>query len=185
MKQTKYQYAYRSNSSKLHLKVGEVLRNPNNSFSNFRIYQEYPVKSLVSTYSNSRHRFDWVILDLQLVIECHGKQHFVKADFGGKRDGSEVDNLKAIQERDLQKKNAAIEAGYTYIVIPYSDIKIIDEKYIWDLYEQEKNTQPFIEETKIEKVNLYKEKQKELARLYRQKQYQKYKQFKQKGKDHG
>lgn len=139
MKTSRFRYSYRQNASKLHKAVGKVLRN-SSILGDFEVYQEYPVDRINTNYPNSRHHFDWVVPGLNLVIEVHGAQHFKVVRFGGTQEDAEEAFLNG-QTRDLAKKRAAIEAGYTYIMIPYYDIKNVSEEYIYKLIELAKDEQ--------------------------------------------
>ena len=153
MKHKRFQYQYRQSASNLHQKVGNILRT-SNLFKTKRIYQEYPCHLINSSISNNRLRYDWVVLDLHLIIECHGLQHYQQTDFSGKLTEEQTKNqFNKLQNRDSLKKIKAIEAGYTYIEIPYSDKDIITEDYIFNLYQDNFNKKEIIEEQK-EDVNL-------------------------------
>lgn len=103
--------------SKLHLLIGKLLKQ--NIFSNYRILEEYPVVKVNPLYKNTSHRFDWVILDLKVIIECHGKQHYSPVNFGGISNELAIERLSSQKVRDQNKAQAAINAGYTYLEIPY------------------------------------------------------------------
>ena len=133
MKSSRFKYAYRDSASKLHRAVGKALRG--NIFGGFKIYQEFPVSKVNPTFRDNRCKFDWVILDLKMVIECMGEQHTIPVRWSKETSQEEaIDNLHSIQTRDLKKKQAAEDAGYIYITIPYDDLKLIDEEYLWDKY---------------------------------------------------
>ena len=138
MKASRFRFSYRENTSALHKAVGEVLRS-STLFSGHQIYQEYPVVRINTNYSDSSHHFDWAIPGLFLVIECHGKQHYSPVDFSGKAEDGGIGALQDTRRRDNQKKNAAIEAGFTYIEIPYTAEKLLTEEYIWGLYQENLN----------------------------------------------
>lgn len=133
MKSSRFQFQYRESASKLHRTVGEVLRK---SFSGYRVYQEYPVSRINPSYRDTSHHFDWVILDLNVVIECNGEQHESISCFGGTDCLSALENLTATRRRDIRKMEAAIEAGWTYIVIPWYDISRIDSSYLWTMIQE-------------------------------------------------
>lgn len=175
MKISRFKYSYRQNSSKLHKKIGDLLRKKGGYFSTYKIYQEYPVNKINPGYSNSSHKFDWVVLDLYLVIECHGKQHYYPVSFGGIDQEQAIDNLASQKYRDNQKMDAAVNVGFTYIVIPFMDYDKIDEDYILRLYKNNLNNIPLIEKKKEE--NKYEDDIKERAKKYRREQYRKQKRF--------
>lgn len=167
MKNSRFNYQYRQSASKLHVAVGECLRQ-SAIFSGYQIFQEYPVIRVNPTYSDSSHHFDWTLPDICLVIECMGAQHFHPVLFGGEIEQA-LFSFQDGKRRDRSKKDAAIQAGYSYIEIPYWDQDKITEQYIWDLYQSNKN---------IELVDLPKtrhEEQLEKARQYRKQQYNKLK----------
>jgi len=174
VKERRFRYSYRYNSSKLHKRVGDTLRS--GVFSGFKLFQEYPVNKVLDSYPSGRHKFDWVILDIGLVIECHGEQHYKPVSFGGREDTGAGQRFKEQVERDRIKKEAAEEAGFTYIAIPHWDYKIINENYIWDLYQQNKNVK-VVEKPQKAPDDPWKEKQKIYAREYRQQAYQRQKEW--------
>jgi len=159
MKTKRFQYSYKENASRLHKKIGEVLRNKNSVFAPFKIYQEYPVSKINTSYKNNRHKFDWVILDLFIVIEGMGEQHTKPSTFGGISKEQAEENFIDQKYRDTVKMDAAIEAGFTYLSIPYTDLDNINDNYILDLYNKHKNNN--IIEQKIDTVKeRFKQKQK-------------------------
>jgi len=97
-----------------------------------KVYQEYPVSRVNTYYPNNSHHFDWVIPTLRLVIECHGKQHYDIVDFGGEGYDAALEAFKAGQSRDSEKREAALSAGYTYVVVPYTDSTKVSEDYLID-----------------------------------------------------
>lgn len=139
MKTSRFQEVYRENASKLHKVVGDTLKN-GNIFSGYNIYQEYPVDKIYPDYPVSTHHFDWAIPDLFLVIECHGEQHYNPVRFGGISEEEATSNFLHQRHRDNMKMDAAIKAGYTYLVIPYGDIDQVNESYLWAMYQKLKNT---------------------------------------------
>jgi len=176
MKTSRFQQEFRSNASKLHKKIGDALRSPTSPFAGFKIYQEYPVSRVNVSYRNNAHKFDWVILDLKIVIEAHGEQHYKPVQFGGISIDEAISNFKLQQNRDKIKQAAAEETGYTCISIPYSDLKLINTDYIWNLYQKNKIIEQIQEPPK--EINEYKEAQKERAKEYRKEQYEKQKEWK-------
>lgn len=115
-KTSRFKHAYRSNASKLHKNVGEIIRN-HPLLKHYKSYQEYPVNRINPNFPDGKCKFDWVILDLKCVIEVHGQQHYARSDFFHKTEGEFEAQLK----RDQEKKDAAEHAGWTYIVVPYNE----------------------------------------------------------------
>jgi hypothetical protein len=120
VKDSRRKKAYRKNASKLHKAVGNMLH-ASPIFSNYRIYQEYPVNMVSPYFDSGREKFDWVIMDLMVVIECHGQQHYKPVRFGGmSQEEAEVKFVQQIR-RDMAKKDAARKAGWTYVVFKYDE----------------------------------------------------------------
>jgi hypothetical protein len=170
MKSSRFQWAYRESASSLHRAVGETLRN-STMFSNYQIYQEYPVNRVSPDYPESSHHFDWVVMDVFVVIECHGKQHYEAVDFSGKAEDGGIGALQSTRRRDNKKKQAAIEAGFTYIEIPYTDEKLITEEYIWGLYQENLNETELRRDQPIQEEDPYHTRRLEAAREYRKQAY--------------
>jgi hypothetical protein len=118
-KQSRLKKEYRSNASKLHKAVGDMLH-ASPIFSNYRIYQEYPVNMISPYFDSGREKFDWVIMDLMVVIEAHGQQHYQPVCFGGIPKEEAKQKYKEQVIRDLKKKLAAQKAGWTYVVFKYN-----------------------------------------------------------------
>ena len=79
------------------------------------------------TYKSNRERFDWAILELKVIIEVHGQQHYKQSTFGGDPLKAEK-RFKEQQERDKLKEQAAREAGWGYLAIPWYECTLtIDE----------------------------------------------------------
>ena len=138
--------------SKLHIKLGEILRN-SEIFKRFKIYEEYPVKKINPKYNSAQHRFDWIIMDIFLVIECHGKQHYQPVEFGGIDSAISVGNFHSQRIRDRDKMQAALDVGFTYIEISYNDYNNITDKLIWEKYQESLNTQETTVPVKQKKQN--------------------------------
>lgn len=169
MKSSRFRYSYRDNASSYHKAVGDCLRG-SSLFSGYRIYQEYPVQKINPSYSSAVHRFDWVILDLKLVIEVHGEFHDRPITIGGITEEQAADNLYKQQQRDNAKMDAAIDAGYAYIIIRHSDIRRLNDEYIWQLY------QSAAEDTVQKEPTLsYKDTIKQQQREWRKEQYRRHK----------
>jgi hypothetical protein len=175
LKTSRWKHAYRSNASKLHIAVGELLRN-SKFFSGYEIYQEYPVNYIWEDFHSGKEKFDWVIQGLKVVIECHGEQHYKPVDFSGKLSEDQVvSNFKDIQFRDKLKADAAAKAGYTYIEISYKD----EPTEVWLLEQIATNFSPLPAVSKPEPSQEEKDKRK--ARLNKAKEYRKVRYNKLKG----
>jgi len=120
MKQSKIPSKLQKSASALHKAVGEVLTS-SKVFENFEIRQEYRVSAINPSFPSNREKFDWVILGVKVVIECHGKQHTVPARFGGISQEEAERKLRQTQDRDYEKQKAAEEAGWTYIIVQYNE----------------------------------------------------------------
>jgi very-short-patch-repair endonuclease len=121
MKSSKIPTDLNKNASKLHKHIGELLVE---IFPGYEIRQEYCVSKVNPEFPSNREKFDWVILKLNVVCEIHGEQHYSPTCFGGISEDEAKKNFIKRQEVDLQKENAAREAGWAYIVIPYWNNKI-------------------------------------------------------------
>ena len=170
MKSHRFQTRYRANASKLHRAVGEALRDPTGFFAGHRTYQEYPVKRIDPSFFSGLYKFDWVDLDLRLVIECHGAQHYKKTDFGGRGPQQAEENFAFIQASDYSKKCAALRAGWTYIIVPYWEQDLVSPQYLWAKYQEDFNE--LLPETPSKKPESeYTLRKRAEAREYRKRQY--------------
>ena len=170
MKQRRFRRSYRQTASALHRVVGRALRFEGGPFESHKCYQEYPCNKVDVTFNNSRRKFDWVVLDLKLVIECHGRQHYEDVSHFGV-------SYKDQAIIDCRKQYAAITAGFTYIVVPYYEQGFVTPEYLWDKYQESYNdTPPPVAVKKIESE--YDRQRKEKAREYRRARYQQQKLFK-------
>lgn len=170
MKQRRFRRSFRQSSSALHKVVGRALRFESGPFESHKIYQEYPVNKVDVTFGNPRSKFDWVVLDLKLVIECHGRQHYEEVPHFGV-------SLADQRYADICKKTAAKQAGFTYIVVPYYEQGEVTPEYLWDKYQESYNNTPpprVAKKTESE----YDIQRKEKARKYRKAQYQRLKRLK-------
>jgi len=111
---------FRSNASKLHCSMGELLES-SKYLKGYRIFQEYPVNRISAYFDSGREKFDWVILDIKVIIEMHGPQHYQPVTFGGiPKEEAEL-NYNHQTNRDESKRRAAEEAGWIYIVFKYDE----------------------------------------------------------------
>lgn len=78
----------------------------------------------INPKTNSRLYYDNEILDLNIIIEVHGKQHYEEildsCWWIGKR--TPKDFLEDLQYRDKYKKEYAINNGYLYLELSYIDV---------------------------------------------------------------
>lgn len=132
-KQSRRKQEYRQNASEGHQVIGNLLHS-SKYFANYKIYQEYPVHTLNSAFKSGREKFDWVILDLHIVIEFHGQQHREAVRFGGISQEEAEDNLKNQKIRDLAKRAAAEAVGFSYVVFWYDEE--ITEDFLLDKIEE-------------------------------------------------
>jgi hypothetical protein len=131
----RFRFSYRENASKLHREIGEALRDPLGPFARYKIYQEYPVWKVLPSYWPKSHRFDWVILDLKIVIEGMGMQHVKEVRFANNQTIEEIqDTFSAIKYRDNEKMTAAVQAGFTYLEVPYDSLGRISSDYLFNLF---------------------------------------------------
>lgn len=76
-----------------------------------------------SNYNNIKLPYDNEITDLKLIIEVHGKQHYIPCSWHtltAKRNGTSTQiEFQKQKGRDLYKKEYAINQGYEYLEIPY------------------------------------------------------------------
>lgn len=168
-KDSRFQYAYRKNASKLHKAVGEVLRN-DERLAHIPSFQEYHVNKVNPDYLSGAHKFDWVIPRLKVVIECHGRQHYEVTAFDGDIDKA-VDSFREMKERDQAKKEAALAADWAYIVIPYTHEKRVTGDLIFDRLEEARDELRQYREEHAEEIRQKEEaeKQKKLAILAEEK----------------
>lgn len=119
MKSARLRYRSSKTASRLHLAIGQILRT-HDLFKNLQCYQEYPVKRINPSFKSNRERFDWVIKDWNVVIECHGAFHTHEIPWGNREEAKII--LKKQQRRDEVKKQAAHDAGWTYIALTDKEI---------------------------------------------------------------
>ena len=120
MKSARLRYSYRKSASSLHRTIGNILRT-HELFKNLQCFQEYPVKRINPKYKSSREKFDWIILDWSVIIECHGAWHYEKIPWGNQTEATV--KLQKQQQSDEAKKQAALNANWTYIALTYQEIE--------------------------------------------------------------
>lgn len=121
MKRSKTPTELAANASKLHKRVGELLTSDESPYRFYEVRQEYSVSRVNELYYTNREKFDWVILGLKVVIEIHGEQHRRPVCFGGMTMDEAKRNFKKRQRVDEEKRLAAKEAGWAYVVIWYTE----------------------------------------------------------------
>jgi hypothetical protein len=123
-KRTKNPSNLAKNASKLHQTILELLTSEESPYKSYNIRQEYRVSEVNPTFKSNREKFDLVILDLKICIECHGKQHEEPVTFGGMSKEQANKIFIAQQDRDELKRLAAVEAGWGYLVVWYYEINL-------------------------------------------------------------
>ena len=174
MKVRRFRQDYRETASSLHKHIGEVLRN-SPLFCHHKIYQEYPV-DMIDPKVSGRYKFDWVVLDLMLVIEVHGEQHYQPVDFGGQGADVAEASYQEIKYRDRIKKGVALDAGFSYIEVPYHEIDQVDDEYLWKKYQA--NPPIFLPSPDPPEITTKKLEILDRMKQYRREQYKKSKDFK-------
>jgi len=129
----KNQFYFYENASSFHNKVRDVFVN-DKFFKQLGCYQEVPLSFLVDNYPNNFDAVDWWIDELGIVLELHGKQHYVSTAFTKNISYQEKQkNFFNIKYRDNRKKTFLINSGYEYIEISYKQAGKIDSSYIKQL----------------------------------------------------
>ncbi len=102
----------RENSSKLHKTARELLK---------KMFPVHTILEEVNLPGSSQKRSlsaDFVLLDLKLMIEVHGEQHYKFNSFYH----SSVFEFVRSKKRDTNKKQWAELNGFTLIVLPFNKI---------------------------------------------------------------
>jgi DNA-directed RNA polymerase subunit RPC12/RpoP len=86
--------------------------------------------SPISPYTGRKLRYDNQVLELSIIVEVHGEQHYKPHSFSTTPCDIETMNKKLTdyQKRDKFKKEYALSHGFSYLEIPYYDIR--NGKYI-------------------------------------------------------
>mgnify|MGYP003657107040 CR=1 FL=1 len=105
-------------NSKFHNGVREIFAT-DSFFRNMSCYQEVPVWELAEGYYARNQHYDWYIEELNLIIELHGAQHYKVVNYGNIGAGEAERSFRKQQERDNNKMQAALNAGYRYKEIHY------------------------------------------------------------------
>ena len=104
------------NTSKLENEVENVLKTNNINF----IFQYSP------NWAN-KFRYDFYLIESNIIIECQGEQHYYPVDFGGKGEEISKQNFKNNVENDIRKYNLAIENGCKILYYTKEKLKKNDE----------------------------------------------------------
>lgn len=123
------QYKLIDSASKFHNRVRNIFcTDP--FFNSLSCYQELAVVDLVPDYLFTSHHFDWYIDEIDTIVELHGAQHYHMSNFGNLGYDQALSNFKKGQQRDSQKKHAALDAGYNYIAIHHKYYPKLDGKLL-------------------------------------------------------
>lgn len=111
-----------SKTSMLEEKVSKYLE----SFG-YHVLHEYQCTLLppsLKQYNNQKLPFDNQVVELNLIVEVNGKQHYVCNSWHrltAQRNGTTPEyEFEQQQNRDLYKKSYAIQHGFFYLEIPYT-----------------------------------------------------------------
>ncbi len=161
MKNSRLQFEYRENASSGHKKIGDLLRS---AYPFNKVYQEYPVSRINPDCKNTKYHFDWVILDLCIVIEVHGQAHYFPVQFGGISEDQASEAYMDTVFRDKQKEAFARQAGYSYVVIPYTELKDISQEKLISFIRSACTTEPLLSKPVNQTKKLAKQRRKEQYR---------------------
>jgi len=101
--------------SALHRRVAELLRK---AFPNFTVWEEHPIKVQLSGRVSTLF-VDIIVKELNLAVECHGRQHF---DFSPHLHGTRDAFARSV-ERDQSKAEQLKDAGFAFLVVRYDEQK--------------------------------------------------------------
>ena len=133
------------NASKLHKRVGELLVE---LFPVMNIQQECCVSEVNKNFKSNREKFDWVIFDLQIVIEVHGEQHYTYVCFGGEQKFNAKQKFSKQVHSDIKKQKAVEDIGWAYVEVKYTEKKISKEELLDKIDAALKAIEPVEEEEK-------------------------------------
>ena len=124
MKKKFNSHIVKANSSKLHKQVFELLRE---RFPGYTIAQEYPFEVYDENEKKHVLFFDLMIKELDIVIECQGRQHFESNNHFHSEEGS----LEKARKNDVLKKKWCEMNDFTMVEIRYNDkisIELIEQR---------------------------------------------------------
>lgn len=99
--------------SKGEKKIATYLKEKGFSFETEKYFKEFNI---------GLHYYDFVLSDEKIIIEYQGVQHYVFNPFFHKTQ----ENFNYCCQKDIQKEKAAIKNGYSFLVIPYTELDNID-----------------------------------------------------------
>lgn len=156
MKRSKLPTQLAKNASKLHRHIGDLLTD--SQFANYELRQEYNVSKVNHDYSSNREKFDWAIIGLNVVIEIHGEQHYRPVCFGGMTQDEAERNFRRRQELDEEKKLAAEEACWGYVVVKYTEKDITLDELTLRIRQAIESSKEGVYEQKKQKVKILQKK---------------------------
>ena len=129
----KNQYSVIESASNFHNLFREIFAN-DPFFKNFNCYQEVLMSDLVTGYPNNYDAVDWLIDEFSLVLELHGKQHYVATKFSNSTSYFDIKkNFNNIKYRDNRKKLFLERNNYKYLEIPYTLQSKMNSEYLKEL----------------------------------------------------
>lgn len=103
------------NKSSLHVKAYSVIKK---SFPYAKIFEEV-ILAGCRGIGGRLLRSDFMIPSMKIIIEVHGQQHYIQSDHFHKAES----DFKKCQSNDQIKKEWAELNGFTFIELPYNEIK--------------------------------------------------------------
>ena len=104
-----FQPQHRSKRSALHKQVKQLLAE---AFPGYAIGEEVPLAA------GGRKLFvDLVVKEIQVAVECHGRQHFQFVEHFHK----DAEGYRNAKNRDAAKEQAIRDAGYSFVVITHDE----------------------------------------------------------------
>lgn len=169
---------YAANASKLHQAFGNMLMEA--GYESYTIVQEPMVKDLCPGYK-PKHRFDYYVQELNVIVELHGEQHYEPVEFGGISEQEARLNYIRQVRCDARKMEAALNAGYAYVV--FDNIKdITHDNFVLRLKASNQTLSEYDNKPVMEELTAREQKyidrleaSRERQRLYRQRKYQEHK----------
>lgn len=119
--QSKHTISCGCKKSKGELKISNILNE-----QNIRYKKEHTFEGCINPVTGRKLKFDFYLLDLNILIEYDGKQHFITEEKGW----YSVDDLKDIQRRDEIKNNYCLEHDIPLIRINYSEYDLLNTEFL-------------------------------------------------------